>query len=68
MVVYRLGREPGIASIRAGALGRRITPMPVDVGPRKLKSGLCRNCVRCPPKPRSNTVVYGDTPTHIEVA
>ena len=28
---------------------------------------LCQNCVTCPPKPRSNTVVYGDTSTHIDV-
>src|SRR5688572_6696954 len=24
---------------------------------------LCQNCVTCPPKPRSNTVVYGVTST-----
>ena len=29
---------------------------------------LCQNCVTCPPKPRSNTVVYGYTSTHIDVA
>ena len=29
---------------------------------------LCQNCVTCPPKPRANTVIYGDTPTHIVVA
>ena len=29
---------------------------------------LCQNCVTCPPKPRSNTVVYGDTSMHIDVA
>jgi hypothetical protein len=29
---------------------------------------LCQNCVRYPPKPRSNTVIYGDTPIHIVVA
>ena len=29
---------------------------------------LCQNCVRYPLKPRSNTVIYGDTPMHIVVA
>ena len=29
---------------------------------------LCQNCVRYPLKPRSNTVIYGDTPMHILVA
>lgn len=29
---------------------------------------LCQNCVTCPPKPPSNTVVYGDTSTHKRVA
>lgn len=29
---------------------------------------LCQNCVTCPPKPRSNTLVYGHTSTHIVVA
>jgi hypothetical protein len=40
----------------------------VDVCRRKLQSGLCQNCVRYPRKPRSNTVIYGDTPMHIVVA
>ena len=29
---------------------------------------LCQNCVTCPLKPQSNTVIYGDTPMHIVVA
>ena len=29
---------------------------------------LCQNCVTCPPKPRSNTVVYGSTSTYMDVA
>ena len=40
----------------------------VDVCRRKLQSGLCQNCVRYRLKPRSNTVIYGDTPMHIVVA
>jgi len=35
--------------------------MCVDVCRRKSAAVLCQNCVRCPPKPRSNTVVYGDS-------
>ena len=35
---------------------------------RKRGRRLCQNCVTCPPKARSNTVVYGDTSTHIDVA
>jgi hypothetical protein len=34
----------------------------------KWELALCQNCVTCPPKPRSNTVVYGDTSMHINVA
>jgi hypothetical protein len=34
----------------------------------KRERVLCQNCVRCSPKPRSNTVSYGDTPMHIDVA
>ena len=40
----------------------------VDVCRRKPAAVLCQNCVTCPPKPRSNTVVYGDTLMHIDVA
>jgi hypothetical protein len=29
---------------------------------------LCQNCVTYPPKPWGNTVIYGNTSTHIEVA
>ncbi len=29
---------------------------------------LCQNCVTYPPKPWANTVIYGETPTHIVVA
>jgi hypothetical protein len=29
---------------------------------------LCQNCVRYPRKPRSYSVIYGDTPMHIVVA
>jgi hypothetical protein len=35
---------------------------------RNRSSKLCQNCVTCPLKPRSNTVVYGDTSMHITVA
>jgi hypothetical protein len=40
----------------------------VDACPPNLQSALCQNCVRYPPKPRSNTTIYGDTPMHIVVA
>jgi hypothetical protein len=40
----------------------------LDVRRRKLPAGLCQNCVRYPLKPRSNTVIYGDTLMHIVVA
>ena len=39
----------------------------VDMRPLKLQAGSCQNCVRYPPKSRSNTVIYGDTPMHIVV-
>ena len=35
---------------------------------RKWEFALCQNCVTYPPKPWGNTVTYGDTPTHIDVA
>jgi hypothetical protein len=35
---------------------------------RKWEFALCQNCVRYPPKPWGNTVTYGDTSTHIDVA
>ena len=31
-------------------------------------SDQVQNCVTCPQKPRSNTVVYGDTSTYVDVA
>jgi hypothetical protein len=33
----------------------------------KRSPGLCQNCVRYHMKPRSNSVIYGDTPRHIVV-
>ena len=33
-----------------------------------LRTVLCQNCVTYPPKPQGNTVIYGDTSTHIDVA
>jgi len=35
---------------------------------RKWEFALCQNCVKYPPKPWGNTVTYGDTSTHIDVA
>ncbi len=35
---------------------------------RKWKAALRQNCVTYPPKPWGNTVIYGDTSTHIDVA
>lgn len=35
---------------------------------RKSRRQLCQNCVTFPPKPLVNTVIYGDTLTHIVVA
>jgi hypothetical protein len=40
----------------------------VDVCGRKLERGLCQNRVTRPPKPHSNSVIYGDAPRHIVVA
>jgi hypothetical protein len=37
----------------------------VDVN---LSPALCQNCVTYPPIPRVNTVIYEETPTHIDVA
>lgn len=45
-----------------GHAGRLI--LPSSSVPNRV---LCQNCVTCPPKPRSNTVTYGDTPMHIVV-
>ena len=39
----------------------------VDVCRRKSAAVLCQNCVTYPPKPWGNTVIYGDTSTHIVV-
>ena len=35
---------------------------------RKFAAVLCQNCVTYTPKPRTNTVIYGDTLMHIDVA
>ena len=35
---------------------------------RNCESFLCQNCVTYPPKPWGNTIIYGDTSTHIDVA
>jgi hypothetical protein len=35
---------------------------------RKWEFALCQNCVTYPPKPWGNTVTYGHTSTHIDVA
>ena len=48
-----------------GAVGAAVSREFVNVHRRKWESGLCQNCVRYAPKPRSNTVIYGDTPMHI---
>jgi hypothetical protein len=45
-----------------------IARMFFDVRLRKLRIGLCQNCVTYPPKPPANTVIYGETATHINVA
>ena len=41
---------------------------PIDSHFTKCVRILCQNCVRCPLKPRSNRVIYGDTSMHIVVA
>jgi hypothetical protein len=53
---YWLPHRRGYVSVRAG--DRR--------GNRSLN--LCQNCATYPPKPWGNTVIYGDTSTHIDVA
>jgi hypothetical protein len=40
----------------------------VDVSRHKLSEVLCQNCVTSPRKPPVNMVIYGDTPTRIDVA
>jgi hypothetical protein len=35
---------------------------------RKWEFALCQNCVTYPQKPWGNTVTYGHTSTHIDVA
>ena len=35
---------------------------------RNWEFALCQNCVTYPPKPWGNTVTYGHTSTHIDVA
>src|SRR6267142_4708496 len=42
--------------------------MRLDVCRGKLRRQLCQNCVTYPPKAWANTVIYGDTSTHIDVA
>jgi Bacterial regulatory proteins, luxR family len=44
------------------------TWMCVDTRHRNRAADLCQNCVTYPPKPWGNTVIYGDTSTHIDVA
>jgi hypothetical protein len=34
----------------------------------KCERQLCQNCVTYPPQPRANTVIYGHTSRHIDVA
>ena len=42
--------------------------MRTDAHPFKCDRILCQNCVRYPLKPRSNTMIYGDTLKQIVVA
>ena len=49
------------------AMGCACCAMFVDVCRRNSPLGLCQNCVTYPPKPWVNTVIYGDTSTHIVV-
>jgi len=42
-------------------------PVRVDMRPAKRESRLCQNWVTYPLKPPVNTVIYEDTPTHIDV-
>jgi hypothetical protein len=48
----------------------RLRRVPMHIGWYFAKRDhvLCQNCVRYPFKPRSNTVIYGASPTHIVVA
>ena len=39
----------------------RHVPMHTDARPFKCDRILCQNCVKYPPKPWGNTVIYGDT-------
>src|SRR6476661_1660162 len=38
------------------------------INPGHFRPALCQNCVTYPPKPRGNTVIYGDTLTHTVAA
>ena len=55
---------------RSGSIGPLLRRDLLWVGTCRLKwkRKLCQNCVTYPPKPWGNTVIYGDTSTHIDVA
>ena len=55
----RVTRIPGMALVLCGTN---------RCASAEVQTGSCQNCVTCPPKPPSNTVVYGATPMHIVVA
>jgi hypothetical protein len=63
-------RAPGrldIARFRMTCPPRDVR-MHADSHRAKCLGVLCQNCVRYPLKPQSNTVIYGDTSTHTDVA
>jgi hypothetical protein len=57
--------SPGIVGPRLRLA--REAPAGCDVG-RKPNDTVCQNCVRHALKPRSSTVIYGDTSVRIVVA
>jgi len=52
--------------VRATRLAREHRRDTTSAG--KSNDILCQNCIRCPLKPRSNTVICGDTLMHTVVA
>lgn len=51
-----------------GSHGRLYLFVRLGVSGPNRSPALCQNCVRYPLKPRTNAVIYGDTPMHIVVA
>jgi hypothetical protein len=68
------GARPGSMLLATPSLDTRTPPLIahdavfVNMCPRKSKFTLCQNCVTYPLKPPVKTTIYGEAPTHIDVA